>query len=138
MNQPKIEQAIDEILLAFDVDAPPVPVETMLQRPREGMWSSFDLAEMSASFLSLSDRFAPRMSVVRLLARNIARSQWGVERGLDALADDPDVLRAFARAIIMPQSMLDKLDAVTVATVSNVFEVPESDAEQRLQDLGQE
>lgn len=133
-----IEKAIDEILAVFDVDRPPVPVELMLQRPREGMWPEIDLSEMSATFLNLHDRYAPRMSAVRLLARNIARSEWGRQRGLGSVLDDPTRINIFARALIIPKQLLDKIDfdLRDKSAISLRFEVPEGDAQQRLEDLG--
>lgn len=132
-----IDPIVDEILLAFDVDKPPVPVELMLQRPRDGMWPEIDLSEMSATFLSLYDRYAPRMSAVRLLARNIARSGWGQARQLDTILEDTERVNLFARAIIVPRSLLEILhdDAIDAASISQQFEVPEEDAQARLEDL---
>jgi hypothetical protein len=134
-----MEQAADEMLAAFDVDRPPVPVELMLQRPRAGTWPEIDLSEMSATFLNLQDRYAPRMSVVRLLARNIARSQWGKDRGLDGILLDGPRVNLFARAIILPRRLLGALEAgLPPATISARFEVPEEDVKQRLKDLAGE
>ncbi|NJL93678.1 MAG: hypothetical protein HC915_08070 [Anaerolineae bacterium] len=141
MSQPPellqtIESAVEAMLAAFDVDRPPVPVELMLQRPREGLWPEIDLAEMSATFLHLHDRYAPRMSVVRLLARNVARSPWGYAHGLASLADDSEQVNAFARAIILPQRFLDAPTPADLAALSDRFEVPENDVLMRLDDLG--
>jgi hypothetical protein len=133
----RIENVVEEILTAFDVDQPPIPVELMLRNPPDGMWDGFDLTELSTTFLTLSDRFAPRMSVVRLLARNIVRSEWGIERELQGIVDDGEMIRYFARAIVMPRSMIDELENPLSASVSTRFEVPEEDAEIRLRDLGE-
>jgi len=134
-----IDRAVDEILLEFDVDKPPVPVELMLQRPRADTWSEIDLTEMSVTFLNMFDRFAPRMSAVRLLARNIARSDWGKERGLEVLLREGEWINLFARAIIIPRSLLEVVDESQHQReiVSLRFEVPEEDAEARLRDLGE-
>lgn len=133
-----IEQAVDEMLVAFDVDRPPIPVELMLQRPREGLWTEVDLSEMSATFLNLYDRYSPRMSVVRLLARHIARSEWGEQHGLSVMLQESSRIYMLARAIIMPRRFLQQLDsaAMSVNAISNRFEVPEEDVQLRLKDLG--
>jgi hypothetical protein len=131
-----IEHTVDELLNIYDIDRPPVPVELMLQRPREGMWKEIDLSEMSASFLNLFDRYAPRMSAVRFLARTVARSEWGKDRGLDGLLTNPDALRRLARAIIMPKAFLEDDQVADKTAISLRFEVPEEDAEERLNDLG--
>jgi hypothetical protein len=124
----------------FDTDRPPVPVELMLQRPREDTWPMIDLSEMSATFLNLHDRYAPRMSAVRLLARNIARSDWGQKRNLEPVLKDVNTVNIFARALIVPRQLLDTIDSSfhDIKAISLQFEVPESDAEARLGDLGYE
>lgn len=135
-----IEKAVEDMLDAFDVDRPPVPVELMLQRPREGLWPEIDLSEMSATFLNLHDRYAPRMSVVRLLARNVARSPWGQERGLNQVLQEIALINMLARAIIIPRRFLEPLepDALTPTAISIRFEAPEEDVQQRLVDLNYE
>jgi hypothetical protein len=129
-----MDSVVEEILQAYDVDRPPIPVELMLQRPRADTWAEIDLTEMSVSFLSLADRYAPRMSAVRLLARNIIRSEWGKERGLGSLATESNLINMFARAIIMPRSLMEN-EALNQTTLSLRFEVPEEDAQERLKDL---
>jgi hypothetical protein len=133
-----IDPVVAELLSAFDVDRPPVPVELMLQRPREGMWPEIDLSEMSATFLNLFDRYAPRMSAVRLLSRNVARSQWGRERDLGQMLEDGELLNLLSRAIIMPRHLLEVMDLELrdPEIISLKFEVPLEDARLRLVDLG--
>lgn len=133
-----LEETVSLILTSFDLDSPPIPVELMLRRPRAGLWPEVDLAELSASFLDLSDRYSPRMSVVRLLARHIARCEWGEEHDLSGILNDRDLINRFARAIIMPQAMLQRVieDASDVTAIGLRFEVPENDVLLRLADLG--
>jgi len=133
-----IDPVVNEVLSIFDVTRAPVPVELMLQRPREETWPPVDIAEMSVSFLNLHDRYAPRMSAVRLLARNIARCEWGQQRGLKILFEDFEYINLFARAIIMPRKLLDLVsdDDFDRMTLSTRFEMPEEDAQARLADLG--
>jgi len=133
-----IEKAIDELMNAFDVTEPPIPVEIMLQRPKAGMWKEVNLSELSTAFINVKQRYSPRMSVARLLARCAVRSDWGEKRGLTDVGSTDDGLRALARAILMPQEMLNKLPTPsrTPMAISMRFEVPEDDARQRLIDLG--
>ncbi|MEP7286521.1 MAG: hypothetical protein ABI947_12215 [Chloroflexota bacterium] len=133
-----IEVAIADLANAFDVFEPPIPVEIMLQRPKEGMWKDYNLSELSTAFINIKQRYSPRMSVARLLARCACRSVWGTERKLTGLDEAHDSLYALARAILMPKFMLDKLAPAsrTPMAVSMRFEVPEEDARQRLVDLG--
>ncbi len=133
-----IEAAINDLLTAFDVYDPPVPVEIMLQRPKVGMWKEVNLSELSTAFINIKQRYSPRMSVSRLLARLACRSEWGEQHKLSQVAGTDEGLRAIARAILMPQAMLDKLPVAsrTPIAISMRFEVPEEDAKQRLLDLG--
>lgn len=132
------EAAVDDLLTAFDVERPPVPVELILQRPRPGMWREVNLGDLSLSFITVTDPFSPRMAVARLLARYMCGSSWGEIHGLRRYADSDDEVRALARAVIMPRAMLVALavEHRTPLDISARFEVPESDARQRLLDLG--
>lgn len=131
------DAVVAELITAFEVERPPVPVELMLKRPRPGMWQEPNLGDLSLSFIQLSSPFSPRMSIARLLARHLCGCPWGEARGLRRDHTD-DEIRYLARAILMPAAMIaallesqrDPLD------VSARFEVPESDALARLQDLG--
>ncbi len=133
-----IEAGVADLMAAFDVTGPPVPVEIMLQRPKAGMWKEINLSELSTAFINIKQRYSPRMSVARLLARNVCRSEWGTSRRLDTVGGTDDGLRALARAILMPRSMVDSLapGSRTPIAMSMRFEVPEDDARQRLQELG--
>ncbi len=133
-----MEAAVGDLLKAFDVSGPPIPVEIMLQRPKAGMWKEINLAELSTTFINIKQRYSPRMSVGRLLARNICRSDWGATRNVNTIASADESLRAFARAILMPKPMLDRLPHAsrTPIAISMRFEVPEEDARLRLLDLG--
>jgi hypothetical protein len=133
-----IEAAVTDLMEAFDVSDPPVPVEIILQRPKAGMWKEVNLSELSTAFINIKERHSPRMSVGRLLARNACRSDWGIQRGLESLINSEEAIRTLARAILMPRPMLDALPPAsrTASAVGTRFEVPEDDALQRLQELG--
>jgi hypothetical protein len=133
-----IEAAVNDLLKAFDVTTPPVPAEIMLQRPKAGMWKEVNLSELSIAFINVRQRFSPRMSIARLLVRYICRSEWGQQRGLAVVLENEETLRAFARALLLPRSMLRS--SVTTsrdpAVLSIRFEIPEDDVALRLVDLG--
>jgi len=137
MNIETLENITEEICESFEVYAPPVPVELMLQKPPVGMWEEIDVTRLSGSFLSVAERYSPRMSLSRLLARHIAASDWGKERGIDAILGNEKVLNAFARMLLMPREMVNGLTSnmKNPQTMSMHFEVPESDARQRLLEL---
>jgi len=132
------ERVAQDLMVAFDVVRPPVPVELILQRPRPGMWREINLSELSISFLDIRQRHSPRMSVARLLARNMCRCEWGIARGLEKFADSEPDIRYLARVIIMPAKLIAEmtLDSRAPIIVGERFEVPEEDASQRLMDLG--
>lgn len=130
-----IEQTVDDMLAAFDIQQPPVPIELMLQRPREGLWPRADLKQMTGSFFSLTDPYMSRISAARLLARCVARSDWGQGRGLEPTLQSDAAMNLFARAIIMPHRLLEgQLDDMDMLITR--FEVPEEDVLARLRDLG--
>lgn len=131
-----MEAAVEELLRIFEIDTPPVPIESMLQNPRGDMWREVDVTQLSGSFLKMDDAYSPRMSMARLLARHIVHSNWGQQHGLDALSSDEDGIRALARMLIMPRSMVENAASARTAAVMRLhFEVPEEDASLRLQDL---
>lgn len=133
----RLEAIAQELIDAFQIVRPPVPVETMLHSPVDGMWDSLDVAQLSGTFLSFRDRYSPRMSIARLLARHAANSPWGKDRQLNTLITDEETLRAFARMIVMPAEMVRGLtkSGRNPTTMSLEFEVPEEDARVRLQEL---
>jgi hypothetical protein len=137
VNHDDLERIAQEIMDIFEIFAPPVPIELMLQHPRNGMWEQVDPTQLSGSFLSIKDRYSPRMSLTRLLVRHVASSDWGKERGLFALLKDQDQLAAFARMIIMPRDMVQGLTANqrNPETMSTYFEVPREDVEIRLDEV---
>lgn len=132
-----LEKSAQEIIEMFEVFAPPVPVESMLQNPPQGAWSKVDPTQLSGGFLNIKEKFSPRMSLARLLVRHVAGSEWGRERGLFQILQKPDMIQCFARMVIMPREMILSMiprdrNPLTIATQ---FEVPESDADLRLNDL---
>lgn len=133
----QLEDITQEICEIFEVYAAPVPIETMLTAPPSELWDDLDVTQLSGSFLSMKERFSPRMSLARLLARHIAGSKWGQQRGLSAILNDEDMISLFARMLIMPADMVHGLtsSARNPRSISLHFEVPESEARQRLIDL---
>jgi hypothetical protein len=131
----QMETTVNDLLNAFDVTTPPVPVELMLQRPKAGMWKEVNLTEMTGQFIDLR-RHKPRTSVARLLARYILRSEWGNVRGIGGWQGQEEITKAFARAILMPRDLLLAQSVREVASLSVKFEMHEEDVQLRLADLG--
>lgn len=138
MNDIKpLETVANTLIQAFDVHSPPVPVESMLQRPRPGMWNEVNVSQLTGSFLSIRDKYSPRMSLARLLARHVMASAWGqTHKVAEYIEKDEERLKAFARMIIMPDDLLRSMSTGSRNPVAMgmYFEVPEDEAEMRLQE----
>jgi len=132
-----LESIATEVIETFDIKAPPIPIESMLQHPRPDMWQEVDIARLSGGFLSVKEIYSPRMSLARLLARHIATSEWGKTHNLRELLKEEEQIYAFARMLIMPMGMVKALSsgARVPMTMSFHFEVPEEDARLRLSEL---
>ena len=131
---PRLEILAQEVITIFEVKSPPVPIERMLQHPPPDMWEEVDIAKLSLGFLSVKERYSPRMSLTRLLARHIINSAWGTQQDIGTLISSDEDVYAFARMLIMPLDMIRALSANARASaiLSSHFEVPEDDASQRL------
>lgn len=132
-----LEAIATELINTFDIKAPPIPIESMLQHPKPDMWEEVDIAKLSGGFLNIKEPYSPRMSLARLLARHVTSSNWGKERELNAMVKNEDQIAAFARMLVMPMQMVKGLSsgARTAPTMSLHFEVPEEDARMRLMEL---
>ncbi len=130
-----LEDAADALIAAFEVTTPPVPIDTIMVTPRPGMWPKIDLSQLTLSFTARGDRFAPRISVARLVVRQLVYTDWGKQHRLPELVgDDPSRIIDFGRMILMPRSLIDAMPAKeqTPIGVAMSFMVPEDDAEARL------
>lgn len=137
MDIEHLEAITQELCDIFEVYAPPIPIELMLRRPQQDMWEEVDVNNLSGSFMSVKERYSPRMSLARLLARHIALSPWGEQHNLATLMNDEMLLNTFARMLVMPREMVLGLTSSmkNPKAMSNHFEVPESDAQERLIEL---
>lgn len=133
----KLETIAAELIAEFEIHSAPVPIETILQNPKDGMWEKVDITQLSGSFLSLKERYSPRMSIARLLARHLATCLWGRERGLFELLREGDNLNNFARMLIMPRPIVEHVSSAArnPKTMSLQFEVPEDDVRIRLDEI---
>lgn len=132
-----LETVAEELMAAFSITAPPIPIERILQNPQSDMWDDVDLSRLSGSFLKLTESYSPRMSLARMLARHVASCGWGAARGLSSLDRDEAKLYSFARMLVMPANMVMQLNetARTPHLIGTYFEVPEEDARVRLKEL---
>jgi hypothetical protein len=135
IDYPALESAADALVAAFDVKTPPVPIDTMMMTPRPGMWPKIDLSQLTLSFTARGDRFAPRISIARMVVRQLVYTDWGKAQKLPELVgDDPSAIAEFGRMVLMPMSLIEKMPVKeqTAIGVAMSFMVPEDDAEARL------
>lgn len=133
-----LEEVVRELITLYEISAPPIPIEGMLQNPHDDMWREIDMTEMSGSFLTaVKTPYALRMSLARFLVRNILRSPWGTKRKLDQIITTDDTTNQFARMIAMPADFVFELvpESRQPDVMSLHFEVPEDDARLRLEEL---
>lgn len=136
-NLQVLERIANELVETFNISMPPIPIESMLQHPKPDMWEDLDISQLSGSFLRVTEHYSPRMSLARLLARQLISSSWGQARSLSNHLTDEASLHQFARMIVMPAPMVLELNAAarTPSLLSAHFEVPEEDARLRLEEL---
>ncbi len=136
-NLQVLERIANELVETFNISIPPIPIESMLQHPKPDMWEDLDISQLSGSFLRVTEYYSPRMSLARLLVRQLISSSWGQARDLSTYLTDEDTLHRFARMIVMPAPMVLELNAAarTPSLLSAHFEVPEEDARLRLEEL---
>lgn len=133
----QLEGVVAELINEFGITAPPIPVERMLQEQHKQLWNAIDITQISTGFLKVTSPYSPRMSLARFVARMVAASEWGQVRGLYPFSDHSPVFQAFARIILMPGVMMREIgvEARTPELMSEHFQVPEEDAQRRLDDL---
>lgn len=133
----RLEVVTQELIDAFNITAPPIPIESMLQHPCPDMWEDLDISQLSSSFLNVNESYSPRMSLARLLARHVVNCPWGDARQLKGIEREEGKLYRFARMLVMPENMVLQLTptARTPQLLSVHFEVPEEDARLRLQEV---
>lgn len=135
MMFPELEAAADALIVEFGVTSPPVPIDTIMMTPKPGMWPKIDLGQLTLSFTSRGDRFAPQISIARLVVRQVVHTEWGIQHKLpDLVGYEPDRIADYARMVLMPWSLIEKLperDRNPIG-IAMAFMVPEDDAELRL------
>jgi len=133
----QLEKIVHELMTLYQVSAPPVPIEKMLQEPLAGLWREYNIMDISIGFLTTKSLFGPRMSLARFLVRVISTSDWGIAQGLRPMSDSSLHYHPFARMLVMPATMIAELrqDARTPQLMSVHFEVPEDEATKRLDEL---
>lgn len=134
-----LESVIDELIETFNIQAPRVVVEQMLQFPKEDMCQAVDITQITDGIrLNPKDGvFGVRASTARFFARNLVESAWGKAHGIDQMTSDEDIAQ-LGRMIMLPRKLILRIDEKfrTVSEISREFEAPESDVTIRLTQLG--
>ncbi len=129
-----IESIVSELMDHYGIDAPPVPIEAILQNPARGMWQEVAFSALPPEYVSLKEPFALRLALARLLVDMLLGCPWGEERGLAGLSRQEKTVPAMTRALLMPRSLLMGLPATALnpPMVRLMFEVPLEEARRRL------
>ena len=137
LSESALDDIVGELLTIYDIRRAPIPIEVILQQPMPDMWEQVDLAAVSGTFYALNDPYGPRLALARLLVRLLAGSAWGGQRGMAGLDMQPSAVYRAARALLMPKAMIVEMPAAALnpTTVSTLYQVPPSEAEQRLIEL---
>lgn len=131
----QLEQAADDFIMDYGITNGPIPVDDLLNKPLPGMWEKVDLSQLTLSFSVRGDRYAPRVSIAKLLVRQLINSPWGAQHNLpELIGQDNDQILKFTRMLLMPRVLLDKIPHARwhPVEIASDFLVPEDDAEARL------
>jgi len=131
----QLEQVADAFIADYGITDAPIPVDDLLNRPLPGMWEKVDLSQLTLSFSVRGDRNAPRVSIAKLLVRQLINSPWGVQHDLpNLIGQDTAVMLAFTRMLLIPRVLLEKMphNRWHPVEIASDFLVPEDDAESRL------
>ncbi len=134
----RINRLVNALLARYQVIAPPVPIERMLQQPIDSLWEPHP-SQISFILGHGLYRYAPRLAEARLLYRMLADSPTAREGGLDTpWPVSRRVVKYFARCLLMPEDWIRALPQSdrTPDAVSEMFEVTSYDAIIRLAELG--
>ncbi|MBL8147252.1 MAG: hypothetical protein JNL34_12785 [Anaerolineae bacterium] len=132
-----VNAVAEQLLAAYGIYSPPVPIEAILQRPQPDMWDTIDLSELSGTFFAAGDPYRPRLALTHLLVRLLTGTEWGAQRGLNGLNSSREQVESLARAILMPRAWLARLPAtsLTAAAISPIYQVPAAEVVIRLREL---
>lgn len=132
-----VESVAHQLLSAYGIQTPPVPLEAILQHPLPDMCHRIDLAVLPDTFFAQDDPYRPRQALAHLLVCLLADSEWGSQHGLAGVASSADKVNQLARAILMPRDWLSQLPpaALEPGVLGALYQVPVAEAIIRLQEL---
>ena len=135
-DQQRLEALADRILAHYNTKRPPVPVETILQHPPEGILEAVDITDLSLVLGMGEHRYEYRMALARLLYRELCRNQNHLG---EELFPYNEASRYFAAVLLVPRKWILRAvrwPLVTLQQLSEDFRVPEYVMSTRLSNLG--
>ena len=135
-DQQRLEALADRILAHYNTKRPPVPVETILQHPPEGILEAVDITDLSLVLGMGEHRYEYRMALARLLYRELCRNQNHLG---EELSSYNEASRYFAAVLLIPRKWIlraTRWPLVTLQQLSEDFRVPEYVMSTRLSNLG--
>jgi hypothetical protein len=131
-------QLAEALLQHYNVTRPPVPVEQMLKDPPNGL-GGIDSSRISFIMEHGLYCYEPRLSMARLLCREIARSR-AVQGsfGIEVSSYSYDDLKFFARCLMMPAGWVQTMawQKLSVEEISDELQAPLYSVVTRLAELG--
>lgn len=124
-----LEAVVHELIQLYNVQTPPVPIETMLEQPYNQMWENALAFDLSSKYYDPNEPNNSRMGLARMLTRRLCGSQWGRDRKLDHIITGRDQVYAFAQMLVLPRALLKEVhqDDMNPSALGDMFQVPLSD-----------
>jgi hypothetical protein len=137
-EQRTLERLTRAILKNYRFKGPPVPIETIMSSPPEGLLEAVDISDLSIVFGVGEHRYEYRMAMARLLYREICRRER--DHGME-LPHGAGASRYFASALLIPKKWVlraTRWPFTTLKDLAEKFEVPEYVMAPRLMQLGKQ
>lgn len=137
LDMTTLEQLVDDLMDAFEITTiNRVPLEYILQNPKENMWDEIDAKNFTIGLINPNPQNV-LASVARGATRELANSPWGEANGLAVMKDDEELIAIFARMLLMPRKLIIQIpeDSRTIKHISDFFEASPDDVEKRLQEM---
>lgn len=137
IHRVRLEHLSVELLRQCSALTIPVPIEQIWREPLGNYWDA--LPPLPQPPPEVEGSYGERMTMAWSIADAVGKSAWPDRvRMLGTLPFSPPDVSRFARALMIPTQLLGRLNAAqkTPVLVSTIFEVPESEAHERLRELG--
>ncbi len=135
----RLEHLAVELLRLGDALRLPVPIDSLWKDPPLGLWVPDPETITVTAMITDEDPYTPRLMTARDIAVRVGKGSWSIKvklLGSEPFSDEDVTI--FARALLIPSQLIFRLSErqKTPENVSIIFQVPRSEAEQRLVELG--